>query len=272
MADYSDSRNFGTKTYPVNALETSDLLRRVEPMLTPELMVSRYLKGIDLGLYSDEDLKDKINLAMNVVELETNMVLTKTQFKERMPYDSALYQHFVYTKVKHGPVLSVESLSIESSNGEKIFELPPRWLEMGYAYRRQINVVPLLSTFGAAGLATAQATSPGLVFLQAIAGYNWVPAWWSITYTSGPCSEEGKMPVLLNQLVGMTAAIDILSQLQAIIFANSQSISQDGISQSSSGAGNQQFANRINELLAKKKEIQDKFMAVNSNKYFLSNI
>ena len=75
MANLTNSKSYGTAMYPVHALSTSGLMQRVEPILTPEQLKSRFLKGIPLVFYngdtfSDDDLKERIYLACNVVEMD----------------------------------------------------------------------------------------------------------------------------------------------------------------------------------------------------------
>lgn len=272
MADYSESKRFGTKSYPVEALNTTSLLRRVEPLLTPELLKSRYLKGIDVSKYSNTELKDEIELAMNEFEILTGLNLTKVQFKERIPFDRAAYQAFVYMKLNNGPILSIEEVLIESSNGESIYKLPADWIEMGFAHKRQINLIPILSIFGAAGLKDGQASNAGLIFIQAINNFRWLPAFYSVTYTCGLCHKEGNVPIIANEIIGMTAAMEILSSLGANIKYNSTSISQDGISQSASGMGPKTYEARIEELEKKRERLLKKLRAEFHQKYFLSNI
>ena len=162
MADYSESKSFGTKTYPVEAFSTSDLMQRCEPILTPDLLVSRYLKAQEKDIkskYSNDELKDRINLAMNEFELMSGMRVNKVQDKQIIPFDRDLYRSFVFLKTNHGPILSVEELQVQSSNGENIYTLPSTWLEVGQAHKRQLNVIPLLSLWGAAGLQDNQASN-----------------------------------------------------------------------------------------------------------------
>ena len=209
MANYEDSKRFGqnttdpsksrpTNAYPVESVETTNLLGRIEPILTPKLLKGRYLKGIEHD-YKNEELKDEIKRAMNEVELLTNLYLTKTQFKERLPFDKALYRSFVYMKTNNGPILSVEEISIESSNGENIYNRPSTWVEAGYFHKRQVNLVPILSIFGAAGLQDGQASNAGLIFLQAVNNFIWLPSFFSITYTCGVCHKDGYLPQVVNE-------------------------------------------------------------------------
>ena len=286
MADYTTTKQFGktvvdgelrnennpTNAYPVESIFTSGILKRIEPIVTPELLKSRYLKGIDVSDYSNEEIKDHINLAINEVELMTGLNLDKIQFKERKPFDRDHYREFVYFKLNNGPILSLEHIAIESSNGENIYNLPPDWVELGYAHKRQINLIPILSIFGASGLQDGQASNAGLVFIQAINNFQWMPAFFSITYTTGVCHKEGSLPVVLNDLLGMEAAIELLSAAQTKIKYNSTSISQDGISQSASSAGTQTYQPRIDHLEEKKAKILKKIKSEFSMKYFLSNI
>lgn len=272
MGDFTDSKKFGTLAYPVEALDTTPLFKRIEPLLTPELFESRYLKGIPDLDYSAEEYKDEIMRAINEVELLTDLNLSKVQHKERIPFDRSLYKSFVYMKTNNGPVLSVEKIDIESSNGEAIYTLPPTWIEMGFAHKRQINLVPILSIFGAAGLQDGQPSNAGLIFLQAVNNFNWLPAFFSITYTAGVCHKDGYLPQVLNELVGITAALEVLGNMQTRNIYNSQSISQDSISQSSSGQGPAVYQNRIQQLEERKGKMMKKLKATFHQKYYLSNI
>ena len=267
-----ENENNPTNAYPVESIFTSGSLKRIEPIVTPELLKSRYLKGIDVSKYSDEEIKDHINLAINEVELMTGLNLDKIQFKERKPFDRDHYREFVYFKLNNGPILSLEHIAIESSNGENIYNLPADWIEMGFAHKRQINMIPILSVFGASGLQDGQASNAGLVFIQAINNFQWMPAFFSITYTTGVCHKEGSLPIVLNDILGMSAAIELLSAVQTNFKYNSTSISQDGISQASSGAAGQTYQPRIEMLEAKRAKQLAKIKAEFSVKYFLSNI
>lgn len=275
MSDYSITKSFGTKAYPVNAFATSELMQRVEPLITPDLLISRFLKAQEKEIrakYSDEELKDRINISANEFELLSNLKISKVQDTERIPFDRDLYKSFVYMKTKHGPILSVEQIQIQSSNGEAIYNLPPDWIEVGYAHQRQLNLVPILSIFGAAGLQDGRASNAGLIFLQAINNFQWVPAFFTVKYTYGLSNTEGSIPISVNEIIGAIAAIEILSDLQSANKYNSTSVSQDGISQSASSAGTKIYAQRIEDLEKKKEKSLAKLKSVFSVKYFMSNI
>ena len=100
MSNYDTSKKFGTKVYPVDANQVSNLLRRCEPLLTPELLKSRYLKGVDLTNYTEAELKDEIEMAANEFEAFSGVPLFKEQARERVPFDRSLYKSFVFVKFK----------------------------------------------------------------------------------------------------------------------------------------------------------------------------
>lgn len=272
MANYDDSKEREQKAYPVEALETSGIFTRIETMITPELLKSRYLHGIPLDDYAEDELKQEIMLAMNEMEILSGLSFSKVVYKERIPYDSSLYKNFLHMKVNHRPVLSVDKLAVESSNGQNIYELPADWIEMGFAHKGQINLLPILTVFGTSGTISTSAPDGALIFLQSLSNYKWLPAFWSITYTSGVCKEDGKLPVVINDLIGLTAAMEVLSAKQNLIMNTSQALSQDSISQSSSGLGPTSFQNRIDILEAKRDKLLKRVKAVFHSKYFLSNI
>lgn len=285
MADFSESKKFGqtsvngqpatgesTKVYPVEANEATGLFKRIESLITPDKMVSRYLKGVELEDYSPDELKDQIELAINDVELMSGLNLSKVQFKERVPFDRAAYKAFVYMKLNNGPILQIDSLLIESSNGESIYRLPATWIEMGLAHKRQINLIPILSIFGAAGLKDGQASNAGLIFIQAVNNFRWLPAFYTVKYTCGVSHKEGHLPSVLNQVVGITAAMEILSNKAAQEKHTSTSIGQDGISQSASGLGPKRYQQRMDELEGKRKRLLEKIRSEMHQKYYMSNI
>ncbi len=284
MADYTQSRTFKTAGYPVHAIETSGILRRIEPFLTPELFKTRYLLGLPfylLGpsaeeLLKPEVLKDRIMMAMSETEVQLGTSLTREEFVDKLPFDWSLYKSFIHLKPRHKPIISLESLAIVASNDEIIFQVPSVWVDMANASIGQLNVIPLLAAFGATNASGTPITSvnqgAGIAFLAiwgASGATTQVPSYWQITGSYGISNREGQLPVIVNQLVGTNAAINILSQLAMFFFTTSQSQSQDGISQSSSMLGPRIFALRIEELIKNRDELISKIKNVFSTKYVI---
>ena len=284
MADYTQSRTFKTAEYPVHAIETSGLLRRTEPFLTPELFKIRYLLGLPfylLGpsaeeLLRPENLKDRIMMAMNETESQLGTTITREEFVDKLPFDWSLYKSFIHIKPRHSPIISLESLAIVASNDEVIFQIPSVWIDMANASIGQLNVIPLLAAFGATNATgtpiTATGQGAGIAFLAiwgASGATTQVPSYWQVSYSAGLSNREGQVPVIVNQLIGTNAAINILSQLAMFFFTTSQSQSQDGISQSSSMLGPRIFALRIEELIKNRDELISKIKGIFAKKYVI---
>ena len=276
--NFGHSKSYGTAQYPVHASSTSGLMTRTEPLITPEKLISRFLKGIPLVFpngdgFSADDLKDRIYLASNEAEVLLGLTITREQFKEKAPFDLSLFNQYVHTRTEHGPIVSVEELAITSASGERIYVVPPDWIEAANFNKRLINVIPLLGAYGFGQTTTGGgAAVGGLAFLSVLSGQGFVPAFFQTTYTAGLTSQEGKVPTPVNELIGTIAAIALLSEIAPSNLFNSQSLSQDGISQSSSGPGPRLYVQRIEELTAKRDELVKKLKGIFSNKFFISNV
>lgn len=281
MADYTKSRTFKTAQYPVHCIESSGILRRTEPFLTPELLKSRYLLGVTLRLangdvFTNEILKDRIMMAMNETEVQIGTTVTREEFVDKLPFDWSLYKSFIHLKPRHSPIVSLENLAIVASNDEIIFQVPSVWVDMANASIGQLNVIPLLAAFGATNASgtpiTATSQGAGVAFLAiwgASGATTQVPSYWQVNYSSGLSNREGQVPTIVNQLIGTNAAINLLSQIAQSYLSTSQSLSQDGISQSSSSLGPRAYALRIEELTKNRDELIKKIKGVFAKKYVI---
>jgi hypothetical protein len=273
LSDQNYPKDYGTKAYPVGAEDSSEVLKRIESILTPEKLVNRYLKGINLSQYSNDDLKDIIGIAADKAELLIGTTITPVKRKEKHPFDRSLYRSFIHIMSNFGPILQINKFCIRSSNDKNIFEIPADWIDASRFYQKQINVVPL-TVVGATGISQGQPTgAAGLAFIAAMnGGIDWVPSYWEIEYTTGVCTKEGHVPSIINELIGCLAAINILGNLGAQNKNTSISISHDGISQSSSNPGPNLYQTRIGELMAERDQMVKKIKAVFYNKRFVTNI
>jgi len=276
-ADFAKDNQFFSAGYPVHCTRTSGLMSRSEPILTPQLLVSRYLKGIPLAFpngdsYSAEDLKDQISLAMNEVELLCRITITREQFTDRVPYDSALYRSYIHLRTEQNPVLAVQDVSIVSNDGYKIFKIPSQWIEASGFSKGIVNIIPILGAYSVASGGAAISNYGGIPYLLAFSSINFLPGFWQITYQTGVSKVEGQFPTVVNDLIGTIAAINMLSNIATMFLHTSQSLSRDSISQSSSGPGPRVFALRIEELEKKKAELLGKIKTCFSSKFVVSNI
>lgn len=271
-------KKISTLSYPVQAKEANPLLKQVEPLITPKLLKSRFLKGIFDRLppsfqYTDEELKDMINVALNDIELELKAPILATKFSERHPFDFALYKSWIHIRTKNGPIVSVDSLRIESADRQNLFLIPSEWVDMGQAHQRQINVIPLLGATGIGGEVSGVVAPGGVAYLFALERHlTFLPSYWTIDITAGFCPDYGQVPVSLNNLIGVQAAIDILSPLALANPDTSVSLSQDGIGQSKGSLGPRIYELRIRELEERKQRLLGQLKRVMSQKYFITNI
>lgn len=284
MADYTNSKPFMGALHVPGTISTQrpDL----EPLLTPEKLKSLYLWGIqlfsgmkdpDTGIaleMDEEQLRDRIDNAITTAEAETKLVIAPHQIQERLPFDYNEYKSWGYMRVSQRPLASVEKLAVVPSNGMQIFDAPIEWIDQGQYKHGQVNLVPL--TYALQGGQTSSAfysTYNGVNSLMAIvgAGHSWIPSYWEITYTIG--FPDGKIPKMVNQLIGVIAAMDVLSSV-ATTKANAQSssLSIDNMSQSISGPGQDIYRTRMGDLKEQRELLIAKVRSAFKSKYNFDNI
>ena len=274
--NFDKNKQFYSAGYPVHCTRTSGLVKRCEPVLTPNLLVSRYLKGIPLAFpngdhYTAEDIKDQIVLATNEAEILCKITINREQFTDKVPFDINLYKSFIYLKTEQNPVLAVQDVSIVSSDGYKVFQIPSAWLESSNFSKGIVNVVPIL---GAYSVATGGGVGAygGIPYINVFSQLTFVPGFWQIVYQTGTSKIEGQYPVIINDLIGTLAAINMLSNIMMMFINTSQSLSRDGISQSSSGPGTRVYLPYI-EILEKKRDVLvGKIKGAFATKFLISNI
>jgi hypothetical protein len=265
----------GTAVYPVHAQQTSGLLTRCEPLLGVDKFKSQFLKGIPLRMrngdvLTDVDLTEKLNWAMNKAELDIGSTILREAFMHKVPFDYVLYKSYIHIMAEKGPIISLEGLAIVSADNNNIFTVPSTWVECTNFSKRLINVIPLLAAYGVNQVGGAVGNA-GIAFLTVMDGLQFVPAYWQINYTAGLSNREGQVPTAVNELIGIIAAIDVLSQVAATFIYNSQSQSQDGISQSSSGPGPNVYVRRIEDLEARRAIIKKQLKSIFSTRYMVGS-
>lgn len=251
--------------YPENAVATP--WGRLEPLLTPEQLKSRYLKGIPMTLkimnpdtrtpytITDDELKDYIELAVNDAEEETSLILMPTQFQDKLPYQRQDFESLGYLQLPRRPVASIEALNIVLADGSEAFRFPLDWIETANLVHGQLNLIPLalqgVITGNLAGNASVDPVTGNAVFFNGLYNRPWVAALFGVTYTCG--FKDGLMPKTVNNLIGVIAAMRVLSMIGAA-YANFTSVSLgiDGMSQSVGTAGPQRYKQRMDELTAER--------------------
>lgn len=261
MADFSGGKPNPASIFPGNAVD-SDNFGRYEPLITPDQLITRFLFGINLEAafanqitqrkdrVTNDILQDFIIRAVNKLEAEMKISIFPTQFSERVAFDKVTFQQFGYIRTRHKPIVDVESIVVMLPNGSQIFNLDTSWIETGGFLKGRINIVPFNTT--TAG--TSSTGGGGMMFLSLMGGgQSWIPALITVNYTCG--FKDGKVPTVINDIIGATAAMDILGMLATNFINNSYSLSLDGLSQSSSNAGPGVYNNRIEGLANQRKEL-----------------
>ncbi len=254
----------------------------LEPLLTPEQLVNRYLFGIPLvsqirdprtgkgAVMTPAMLKEQIKLAINDAELDTGIVILPRQFDEWQPFDRSAYQSFGYMMVRHRPANAVQSMAITSSDNTQVFNVPLEWISVSYPEKGQIGILPL--TVASTNTGTVQSPgSGGALFLSILGQRNWISAFWRVLYTAG--FPDGRIPVVVNTLIGTIAAMRILGMLGATFSRSTGgSLSIDGLSQGYSGPGPNVYQIRIGELAAERDKMVRKLKAAFGASLFASNL
>lgn len=276
MADYTTSKPGIGATFPEHAIETA--YGRLEPIITPDQLTVRYLFGLPLVSQmkdpftgkqipmTPEMVRELIDSAVQKAELELDFDIYPVQRAEKYPFDRQAYNSYGYVQLENRPVTSIDSLSIVPPNNMPVFYVPLDWVETAYLPRGQLNLIPITAAF-VQGTVVPVGPAGAAYYLFANAGVNWIPAYWQINYTSG--FKDALVPRVVNDYIGILAAMDILSMLAATFArTNSHSLSLDGQSQSVSTPGPQVFAARLQDLENKKKVLGNKIKTLMGRKIF----
>jgi hypothetical protein len=248
------------RQYPLDV--TASSWGRMEPLLTPDQLKSRYLKGIPMVLkikdpetlqnfrITDDELKDYIELAVEEAEQELNLTIMPTQVTHKLPFQKQDYENFGFWQLPHRPISSIEALNVTLADGSDVFVFPPEWIETANLVAGQLNIIPLAFAGIQGGTGVIGGTSAGqgtAVFFNSLWNRPWVAALFGVTYTAG--FKNGLMPKYVNNLIGCIVAMRVLSQIAAAYAMwSSTSLGLDGMSQSVSTPGPQRFKVRMEEL------------------------
>ena len=282
-------RNIGS-VFPENVIDAGSGIGRVEPLLTASRFKSRHFFGIPLispmtkEKISNADLRDYIKRAVAQVELEAKVEIAPVVRRERLPFDPNMYHQHIYLEIGHKPIQKVIRLAICSAaynntlqqdeqypSGAEIFRIPEEWVEMANSHRGIINVNPINPAFSAIGTTTAVAAS-GATILQFIGSQGWVPAYWTVEATFGFCSEDGQVPIVINEAVGMKAAMLLIMNMMVLFRNTSHSLGIDGMSQSVADQMWQLLKTKYDTLQPEYLKLIKRLKVLTGNTMFSSNV
>lgn len=265
-------------------------LSRVEAMLTPEKLRSRFLFGVPMyaflpdpvtkrrAEYTNDMQIDAIMRASNDVELHLGVSVQTQQKTLRLPFDLFEYQSLGYFQLPDAPITAVMSLSVKpagdalEANGFNgaVYVINPAWVDNGGFQRGRLNIIPFMPAT-AMGYAPMQVSgNGGSAFLSILGQLGWVASFWECTYMTG--YPEGRVPVQVNELIGATAAIKILGEIGATNRIGSYSVGIDAAQQSVDTGGPNVYQSRIQELMDQKKALTSKLKVKIGHQLFSGNV
>ena len=211
--------------YPINSVGSGGFTNS-EPLISVEQLKERYLFGVDL---TDENgnelpkntLQHQINSAISYLEHKLDIVIQRRKFEERYDYRANDYIEFNFIQLKHRPVCELEQLRALFPNNRELVLYPPEW----YVVEKesaQIQLSPVEGTFS--GLIVTQGGS----YLPLIFGtrQHW-PHLFEAKYAAG--FDNDKIPVIINEMIGMQAAIRTFEILGDIVLGPGVAAEQVGL-------------------------------------------
>jgi hypothetical protein len=174
-------------------------------------------------------------------------------------------------QLRHRPVASIQQLTVTSSDGSNVYNVPLNWIETALLHQGQINILPITISARDNQYVPLLAGPGGSAFLAIFSGRHWLPSFWQAVYTTG--FKDGVLPKLVNQLIGVVAAMEVLSALAATHAKNtSVSLGIDGLSQSMSGPGPELYRNRLMELAEKRRWLKTRLQSTFGMGLILGNV
>lgn len=285
MADYTKTQKVDPRSaFPENATEAYEWTL-YQPLISPQQLRDKQLALLPLisslkdpitqkyKQVTDEQLKEWILDAAANVSLESGIDIFPVQREEKVPFDRQEMLDLGYMRTKYKPIRSVEKLSVAPGDQPDLLIISPEWVSKEGFTKGEVRIVPTVgSLVGQGGLIGLQAGGSGFnpMFATILNQSRWVASFWNIIYTTG--FNEGMIPRPLNELIGITAAIEVLSLLATTNRSASHSLSMDGMSQSVSTPGPQVYKERIDQLEKKREMLMKRFRAKFGNKFAIGNI
>lgn len=278
MADYKTSKKALASVYPMDAVDAASF-QRVEPVITPKQLRSRFLRGLPLvsplthEALKDSDIQDDIIQAINLVEFETMISIYPVQLELRLPFKYEDFQSFNFLEVPHKPILSVDRLAIVTASNQEIYQIPPDWIDNANFRHGRINVQAFTPTnlVGGSPYTLPSTGSQGGGFLLAGGFGSYRPGYWQIKLTRGFQMDQG-IPVIINRIIGLRAAMMIITNLIPQYQLSSYSLGLDGVSQSQSNQAPQLFQDVLNRHQAEYEALTAKLKTMYNHNIFGTSI
>lgn len=228
---------------------------KTEALVTPEVLRRRYLHGIralddDGNEVLNTTLGEIINNAIGWLEQELDIPIIPVQYSvangtaEHHDYRYPDFWNWNFIRLDVYPVISVETVKLQFPTATDLIDYPTSWFRL----EKDTGIMRLVAD---AHSVPAVLTQSGLLIPQLAITRRMIPQMIQVEYTAGLPLDQ--IPVLLNNIIGLKAAIDYLAIAGDLVAGNSvasQSVGLDGISQSTSTTKSGQggaYAGRIDQ-------------------------
>jgi hypothetical protein len=238
----------------------------MEALITPKQLKERYLFGIDLtdengNEIPEESLQHNVNAAISYLEHKLDIIIAHTRIIEKYDYRQQDYTNYNFLQLKKRPLSELHSLKAKFPTNRNLVEYPEEWfvLEKESA---QIQLVPVEGSFS--GLIVTQGGSY-VPLIYSTSAY-W-PHLFEVEYTAGFCHD--KVPVIINEMVGMQAAIRTFEVLGDIVLGPgtaAENVMIDGANVSKQTTASAMFSAFSARIESYKKQMNEYISAV--QKYY----
>ena len=243
-------------SFPPNST-SQDPFTGNEPLLTVDQMKQRYLFGLDLtdkhgNPIPDEVFQHQLNSSLSFLEHKLDIIILAREFTEEYDYRAQDYIDFNFIQLKKRPVSEVIKMKARFPNNRDLVEYPTSW----YVVEKesaQVQLSPIEGSFS--GLIVTQGGS----YMPLIFGTrDYWPHLFQIQYKAGFCADQ--IPVIINEMIGMQAAIRAFEVLGDILFGPgilSESVSMDAASVSKGLANSQKYALFSGRITSYKEQMKE---------------
>jgi len=225
-------------------------------IISVDELKAHYLFGVDLtkddgAPYPQSIFEFFIKSAVSWLEHKLDLPIRPQSYKEEShDYDPNAYTSWMFVKVNHFPILSVEEIKLMTPAGETALVVNPSWIRV-QKEAGEINILPN----GAQGLSWIGSVG---MYYTGLRTARFLPDFFRVSYTAG--LESGKVPDVIKHCVGMIAAygpLNIAGDLIGGAGIASQSVSIDGLSQSINTTSSPTCAGYAARIIQYNKEVKD---------------
>jgi len=200
--------------FPPNSVSAAGFTRS-ESIVTPDELKNRYFWGVDLTDKSGkpvppEVLQHQINAAVSYIEHKLDIIIAPTTIVDNHDMRTVDYQEFNFLSLKKRPVSEVKKMRAMFPNNRTLIEFPKEWFVLEKE-GGQLQLAPVEGTFNGLIITSGGSYVPLLYGTKD----SW-PHMFEVTYVAGFCDDQ--LPVIINEMIGLQAAISMFMILRDTIF------------------------------------------------------